>query len=421
MRKGIFSLEDNQEVVTPGSEDVTAFVESPEAALEPVQDAEADISELTDSMEDAEEVADNIDEIADQVEETIPEGGLTEPTAAALDVAVEALKNSIGMPKRKGSFASETFGDKASRINATKLAVEDWKAQVASIWTAIVNGFKSAIEAVKKFFTSVFDWAEKAKFRAEKLEALAAEKKDKVAGADVKVVSDKITKFLSVAGKVPEGGSLASELSKNAKLVEQAQKLTQEVSAELSTYVVASLKLPKTAPDANFSKAGKVTAPDGYTAPVGTELTGTELVFGGAVAYLQTPVSEEGKPAGKVKAWVGKVAGYKEPEAQELSPLSPQDAASAASVVKTHMASYKAAKDVLKAIDKVEKDVVGKVEEASKTSDEAEAQGKIKAARAAASSLVNLVSNGLSSVRSYDIKVAGAALDYVAQSLKAAV
>lgn len=418
--KGIFSLEENQELLeTPEvTSDVTDFVESPEVAMVEVDEAIDGIETVVEDMEEAETTADVLEVIADKVEETIPEGGLSEPVAAAIDVAVEHLKQRLGMPARHTSFAIEGFADKATRSQSTSLAVEDWKADIKKIWDAIVGAFASAIKWVKEFFTKLFDLAERAKARAEKLEEQAKAKAGKEAPADAKISTSSFGKLLSINGKVPEGSELPHALAASTKAAVSAQALVEKLTDVLAKVTVESLKTPDADVKYDFPMGDKVTAPDGYTSPEGTELSGTKLVFGGAVAYLQTAVYEAGKKPAKVKAWVGKEAGYKDPEDGEVSPLSVADIASVANICKTHMASYAKAKDVLKAIDKVEKEVLGNIRNAAKTTDEAESKAAIKATRAVASSLVSVVSQGLSSIRSYDVKVANAAMNYAGASLK---
>lgn len=193
--KGLLaSLESEEEVVDAVAVVDAEDADNVEAAMGEVAEVETEINATTDAIEQGAQDADALDAIADAVEETEQDGGADPVVAQVAEVAVEAIYKRLGLTT-KPIASMEGFGDKATRIEATRLSVEGWRETAAAIWKAIKDLFKRIGASVVQFFKQLFVATERTLKRAEALQTAAenvkgAPKEETVSGSFVRTLAD---------------------------------------------------------------------------------------------------------------------------------------------------------------------------------------------------------------------------------------
>lgn len=153
-------------VETP-AETVAVALEEPETAEvvevtdnAPLVEIDDIIKENEDNaaqVDDALDVATSLEEIANELEESLETGGLTPIAASIVDIATTDLYSQVGIVKSESEvLATESFQLSSLRIRNTKMAIEDIKETIASIYKAIVAAIARAIGWIKKFINSFF-------------------------------------------------------------------------------------------------------------------------------------------------------------------------------------------------------------------------------------------------------------------------
>ncbi len=210
-KKGIMALEEINlepqilEVLEPVVE--ANFLFSPEIPILEMGEAGAELDYLQDNIAEAVETVDVLDEINEAVKMTEGIGGLSEPVADALAIAVEHFTSRLGMTSRKVLFPSmEDFAAPSSRKGATKIAMEGIADVIKRIWAEILATFERVISWVADFFNNHEIAARRLINRAVKLKKRidAMGKTDDVAEGSV---ADSHTRFVKHLTK--DGESLA--------------------------------------------------------------------------------------------------------------------------------------------------------------------------------------------------------------------
>lgn len=120
----------------------------------------AEVDELATAIEDAEVAADNLEETAEVLEAGVESGeGVSEETAQAAEIAVEAALNMLGTSHRGSSLmpSLESWGSGQSRLQATKIALEGVTDKIKEIWKKVVEFVKMIAQKVVDFFVKFFD------------------------------------------------------------------------------------------------------------------------------------------------------------------------------------------------------------------------------------------------------------------------
>ena len=152
------------EAVETDAVDAVNSVEAAEVATE----VEVGASELTETEGEVEDYSDGIDtsvdavgeleEVHDNLAESVENGeGMSAETAKIAEIAVEAICAKVGISaKESKTFPTmESFGAGTSRLQATKLTMENIKEQVARIWKAIKDACAYVWNIVKQFFNGL--------------------------------------------------------------------------------------------------------------------------------------------------------------------------------------------------------------------------------------------------------------------------
>lgn len=206
MARKFFALEE-AELVNSAEGGLTAsdVIEANEGVDEVAVDA-AEVDELATAIEDAEVAVDNLEEAAEILEEGVESGeGVSEETAEAVEVAVEAALNMLGASHRGHSLmpSLESWGSGQSRLAATKIALEGVTDKIKEIWKKIVEFVKSVAQKVMDFFVKFFD-------NTDRLIKNATKAKQDISGKQDYKVKEKTIKGGSAAKVFNKGDGTAN-------------------------------------------------------------------------------------------------------------------------------------------------------------------------------------------------------------------
>ena len=130
-----------------------------EELTEAESDVDADIEDIeaaNSTAEDALDDADTLEEVSDVVDENLESGkGLDDETAAVVEETIESIYRRHGMPKKYiPAFPSlESYSDRSSKLKATM----QLKVTLESVIDTVKEGVLKAIEAIKEFFTGLWE------------------------------------------------------------------------------------------------------------------------------------------------------------------------------------------------------------------------------------------------------------------------
>lgn len=421
-RKGIFALEEMTEEdgtlasgAQGGAEAAEAVVIDEAAGAEDLAQADEHFdaaAEIEEAANEATATVDTLGEIHKEVGNSLAEGGMSEPEARALEIAVEHMCAAIGMPKtaKKPFPAMEGFADKTTRISNTKYAMEGLADKAKDIGQRIWKAIVAALEYAKKFFASLFNATEGLKKKADQIvEASKKAGNVLVEQKDVPSVSGNFLKLLTVDGSYQVGTALVAAYKKHTE-----QPIIKEDRMALIREIAPIMEKALSEKDAATADATVEKAMDeiirGSKVTVGAEADEHEepLVFAGQSFYQKFGDSTTTVSLGdsSSKKEVGEMK-----EAPALTPKVIQDLAGA---VSDHMEAYKP----------LGKDV-------STLSGELNAiLQKVKAAMSGNGTVSNAIYSQIQTLnnvtvvaskllRSYDVKVSSAILEYCVKSLKA--
>ena len=433
MRRGIMALEELEEGGEVAQAEVTDFVEAPENDLADAAVAEGEVAAIDDSVEEAADTAETLEAVHDEMGKSLEEGGMSEPEARALEVAVEHLCARVGFPKSRKTFpAMEGFANKTSRIQATKIAMEEVAERAKKLWDTIIAALKRAWEWVKNFFKSLLDATIGLKARAEKLEKVAAATKGGHGPTGKKINSSGFA-LLTVDGKLQEHEALVSAYAKHtsdafitadraglvAKLKPHIEKSMDAIAAkdEDALVTIAEDMLELTGP--TLGTPG--TAPQGVSVPEGGQAYVHSLVFGGA-----TYVAIAGESKGITKVQI--VYGDKATVPEQVEACETSTAGKLAGAVAKHMDTFKNSPTKIgEAINSMNSMVAGLRNQAlanktTKAIKEGKSPGEAMGdkSKIVASSVRGLncaVTQASAVLKGYDVKIAKAVLDYAGASL----
>lgn len=432
MRKGIFAFEENSDLLPPVEEtspevDVAEFIDSPESAMVETEEVSAELDATLEDIDEAVATVEILEEIAEHVDETVPEGGLSEPAAAAIDVAVEHLKSRLGIPARRTSFAAEGFADKATRAQSTKLAIEGWKETIDGIWTAIKNAFNAVVTWFQKWWKVITDTAARLENRAEGLAKKAKDLAGKEAPSDAKVDVGGYATKLQIDGKFPAAAALVKALKDDASSFTSAD-------SEVSAFAVASEKAVQaglsssdvdvtevaTAINKLGSKAAK--GPDNYTAPEGYLFYETALTVGDVSMFYMVPSTETTKTQAvkafyRAKAFVAKRAGVKEAAETEASVAEVSECSDLISAASGILAAFKTAKGAAEASTRFSKAAIDFASKGAAASKDESAVKSAKAISVVLKASIGVINGYLQGAKKHSLTSADATLKYAAASL----
>lgn len=287
---------------------------SAETAMLEASDME---SEVDDQMDDIDMVADSSDELsklADVMEKTTENGGMDEQTAEVIEVAVEGIYSRMGVKRFAKMPALESFGEKTSRLQATRIAVEGVKEFVANAWKKIIEAISSASEFIMDFLKKIFVVNERMVARAQAYKGKLPTIKGKEKSSET-VASGSFGKALAMSSEASDfGAELVVGLT---DLVEAMVQSVTRAEAAASGNAVPSgggnvlIKL-------DLSMGAKVGPTEGFNeAKVGMVITRSKMLPGGFAfvsEYLETGFKKDVGPdmIKEIKVSVGEFNPKKE-------------------------------------------------------------------------------------------------------------
>jgi hypothetical protein len=429
MRKAIMALEGLEEVVdTPveAAEVSDARVEeieqSPEQDIQAMTSDEAEIDSISDSVDESTETAEVLTDIQDKMGETLEDGGMDEKSAEVVRVAVEHLCKRVGFSANRASFSMEGFKSKASRVSATKIAMEELGEKIKKIYEAIVAVIKKVIESIKTFFVNLFNVAKKNKSRAETL--LAASKNAK----NVTPSKVKISNILTLNGQYIKAGELASALTTNHKAIdsELLAALGSGVKIkELSRKVIDICKNIL-----NFGDDAALNKEFGEACELIYSGWGKETTEGDKITIISNTTfigdkqyKVELSPKFYKPNFFGFVdtANKAKAKDEEVDSLDASQAGAVSSEIIKIMSDFLLYEKQIKDVNDASfgfTETVKNFWNAKDSTMPSNTMANLQTVMMATSGIVRLVNITMTKARSYEMSVAGAALDYVAKSIK---
>jgi hypothetical protein len=220
-RKGIFlALEGISE---------DADVSSPEENLDFLQSAENPIVDMIEASEKVDNENNNVDEaisttgalsdIGDAVEQAVEQdGGLSEPVAQALRVAVEHFSSRLGasaahlvFPAMEGFELTAPAPERAAASGTVLSGIVDL---VKRIWQAIVSGMKRIVGWVSEFFDHLLNSSEKLARRANAIKGQVHQAKSGLVNDSHSITgkSARFARHLKKDGQILSPGDFTKEL-----------------------------------------------------------------------------------------------------------------------------------------------------------------------------------------------------------------
>lgn len=421
MRKGIMALEGLEEV---GIEEapVVDFVDAPENDTLEMNETQNDMDSLDDQSSEAADTVETLDKMYDALGESAQDGGMSEPEAKAVEIAVEHLRARVGFSSRSKTMpAMENFADKTTRVRATKLAMES----IAETRDKIVAGIISAFETVKAWAKKHYEQMQAAVGKyAQRAESLikAGKERAKEKYTEVQVATSTFIKSLNVDGKLLAGKEFVAKytayvtglFSKDAN----AEAAAAEECGEAIIEMIESVNDKSAYAKAKDKVAAAVAA---FTGKVG------EIKQGFGQMSFFTSVPKEGQViTGKdMFIKVGPSTGAVSVEgAETIASLSPEEVVQVASSAKKYFDLSKTWDAAAARIEKIQAKVSaafnkllgGKKDDAAAAENKAASDEAVVAGR----SFMSMTSSGIASVRAYAVGVSKSALDYCGLSAKTA-
>lgn len=414
--RGILALEelDESRVDAPVEQEVREeelVADAPETeAVAEVEETHDGVIEATDASEEATETADTIEEVRDNVAEAIEtEGGVSEPEARALDVAVEHMLVRLGAPRKTAKVfpAMEGFKDKATRAQSSKIALEAMDGKIKKIWEAIVAQIMKIYEAIVAFVRSLLSAGKLLEMRAARMIKAAAAKKDH---KPTEISVGRWGQGVLVDGKFPNGAELVKGIQGLAGDKYINHNYGHSVS-EANKIVVKMLELVGK-PDAK-DELHKLMAE--LDTSIGLDVPQSyALPMGGATLVVEKKIEDGNIVSASVKISAGDA---KAPEKAEG--MSAEEVGKVAQAVQADLKKFsgyeKEAGDMAAALKGLVAQVKSKVGKAS--DEQKDANATVQAVARVVSAEKSLIASMSTKLRAYNLQSLKAALDFGAASL----
>lgn len=400
------------------------------------EDAIAEATQIQTDIESAQQAADDAEEVVQQVEEerqvleqAQQQGGAEQPAMEALQRAMSRFEKRTGVRSSISGMGMESFGSKSTRAQATAIAMEGAVEYIKKIIKMLVDAMAAVWEKVKAFFEKIWVGADRLAKRAKKVEEAAKAAQGKVAPADAKVKSGSVLAYARQDDKVVEGKAFADQYikqttdnymgSKGVKETLTAFTKGEDVQKVLSAAVVKDNQ--KAIIEAVIAAQGAVTegkAEEGLTIGKPKDFQLGEYGTFNTNIDKGTTWEQLSSNYNKIKLSVLRNPDAKDDVVKEVNPMSPEDAKRVAYQVAGHMSSYAKLREEQNAFGNEIKKITEKAKAMEKEKDAPVDQ--IRVAAGAVRAMANSQMGLLVSLRSYDVNLSKAALDYAAASVNLA-
>lgn len=227
MSRKFFAFENDESVVegTGSDETLPETTAAAQEAHEEITSAAANVDEVIEATQEGVDASTELTQHADNVAAQIDKGeGLSEDAAKATEIAIESIRNRLGLPKRVGRMPSmESFKSPRSRVEATKVALEAGIVDtLKAIWKRITEFASMVVDKVKNIVASLTKNYEKLEEQIKALKERASNAKGEKDKSTID--SAKLAGAFSIDGRA-NVGTLEQTLAKVSKLVDEAPAL----------------------------------------------------------------------------------------------------------------------------------------------------------------------------------------------------
>lgn len=430
-------LSDTAPIASPGvemtDEAIQAVVDDPAIAAASVDDGATQLMLDDVVSEDSAADAEVLEEVAETIAEGTENGEVMPPMAAeCLRILTQHIANRRGVQVGV-NIAKESFGNKASALQAQRLAMLSIESVAKDIWKQIVKMYEGVIEFVKKWWAKFFDGATKLRDRSESMDKAFKSKKSSIEAdaankrVDIGDWGNLIQNgdgSLSWADSARTVGTLIDGYTFNTNIEGKISDLANKVAEAMKdpasairgkTAIIAEAVAVKEKNDAN--NMGE--APDGMTFTMG------DVFQGGRCIYALTPkqgASEDDvvDNIGRMKIWIDEMPGYKDVATTDL-PLT--DAATYCEAACKNV--YNLAVTMIKAKDKSDNvmKIANKLKDrASKLAgmgDDDDKSDDIRVIGKVARACVGMISSSITAVNNHFLQVGNAHLSAVGAIISA--
>lgn len=169
----LFSMED-QTSETIGQQTGEGVTGETEAQVAEVVQGQTQIDQMAQVPQTAVQSVETLEQVQQAASDSLEQnGGMTPGEVAQAQIAVEAVKQRLNMPRGRSVFMGmESFADRNQRGESTRLAIEEGiGATIKSIWEKLKKFFKDLWGKIVGFFRKIMLGAESLKKNAEKLKS----------------------------------------------------------------------------------------------------------------------------------------------------------------------------------------------------------------------------------------------------------
>lgn len=143
-----------------------------ESAVAEVAEDQAPIDDLATAVEEAAEDIDTLENVGDVIEDSVETGEGLPPAAAEIaDIAVESIRERLGIKGRRLAPSLEAYGASSSRLTASRVALEGVKETLKAAWEAVRKAVSALIDRIVGWFKKHFGANEMLEKALAKLEA----------------------------------------------------------------------------------------------------------------------------------------------------------------------------------------------------------------------------------------------------------
>lgn len=311
--KVVAALEElENELGTSELETVPAAAAEVEAGSAEIATNVEEVEDLNVAAEEAENDIEALSDVQDVMKESVDGGeGLTEDAAEMAEIAVESICARLGFSKHNTTMpAMESFGQKGSRLTATKIAMENLGEKIKRGAQAVLNFIKMIWEKIKGFFAGLT----RSRGAMEKhLTSLEARTGGIDAGATQKEaeLSGGAAKSLSIDGKADKG-TAETILANSQKLINVAVQMASILASEVTFDSATSTEKAKAVAEKlsssvshSFEKAKVEKGEEGvehYGHFVNGMNVGVSLTKESNMGAFKLSITKTGTPAEKIKA-----------------------------------------------------------------------------------------------------------------------
>ncbi len=401
-----------------------------ESAVAETENSGSEVIEVISSMDEGSTDADTLEEVADVLEETEQDGGADPVTARAAEIAVESIYRRLNIQASPMGVSSlEAFGDKATRVDATRQSVESIRETANKIKEAVVALWNRIYTAIVTFFENLFVATNRTLARAKKLRAAADSVPDKatsptISGGFVGRLSEGPTfskeAAIKSAGKIAAYTKQVMTYINKMDGINQADPATAVNDASVfDSFSVPSLGEMGVLPDQPKRLFGLRDDESTVWTKVFSEPFGSNFV---AVRIPNKDIAkgeEALKAVSKSEVKLLPVSKETPPADTKVPALNKKEAIKVLDGVIAGMEAFiKSKQDTKKLVDAI-KETAAKVKKIGAKSDDKEAAARSRTVAAAWRGLAALAAGVSTQATKQAVLVAGAELDYVQKSLKA--